>query len=303
MKRCVAVLVLALHVMAQPAYAWDDVGHQVITRIAWEHMTSRARAAALTLLSRAPSDSGMSELRPAGASERRDRDFFVRASTWADLVRDTSRAERYRSYHRGAWHFINFFFEDTPRGFRDRPDLPPDTVHVVGRLSELERSIVDPRRSPAERAVDLAWILHLVADIHQPLHATAQVTSSAPRGDQGGNLFRLNGSANLHGYWDSLIRRGNPRMPRENEGEYIDRVARTIGRVHPRSDFSREISNRNFEHWARASFEMAKDHVYATPPGQTPSEEYRIASVHQAERVAAIAGYRMADLLNRTIGR
>ena len=57
------------------------------------------------------------------------------------------------------------------------------------------------------KAVALAWLLHLVGDIHQPLHCSSRVTpdEALPRGDAGGNTFRLDDNRNLHGYWDRIL--------------------------------------------------------------------------------------------------
>src|SRR5262245_9689965 len=69
-KRWTAALLLGVQLCAQPAYAWDAVGHQVIARIAWDNMTPRARSAAVALLSNAPADSDLRTLWPAvGTSE------------------------------------------------------------------------------------------------------------------------------------------------------------------------------------------------------------------------------------------
>lgn len=305
MKRyLLAGLLLALQFFPTAAHAWDEIGHEVIARIAWEQMTPRARAAAIALLSHAPEDSDLLDLYPLrGTAAERERTLFVEASTWSDIVRDRDFPERATKYHRGNWHYVNFFFEDTPQGPRDRTDITGDSVHVVNRLAMLEQAIQDLRRPSAQRAIDLAWVLHLVGDLHQPLHTTARVTDTEPRGDQGGNLFRLKGErSNLHSYWDSSISREFPRRPGEAEHEYVARIARTLTERHPRSEFAGALNPGSYEAWAREGFATAKRQVYATPPGEQPSPEYARAAYATAERVAALAGYRLAELLNRVLG-
>lgn len=301
--RWIAAVALAGQLFAQPAYAWDEIGHEVIARIAWANLTPQARAAAGAILSHAPEDSGLLALRPAtGAEVNRRRIHFVEASTWPDVVRSDAFPARKRAYHRSNWHYVNYFFEETPQGPRDRPDLRPDTVNAVERLARLEGWVVDPQRPAAQRATDLAWILHLVGDIHQPLHSTARVTATEPRGDQGGNLFKLNGSVDLHSYWDGAIRRGFRRRANEPEHTYVTRIANTVMERHPRSGFSAgELEPGRYEEWAQAGFETAKAQVYATPRGQAPSPEYAAATIATAERAAALAGYRLARLLNRVL--
>ena len=53
-------------------------------------------------------------------------------------------------------------------------------------------------------------IIHYLGDIHQPLHAVAEVDSRFPEGDQGGNLQKIpmdkaSGVDELHAVWDSVI--------------------------------------------------------------------------------------------------
>ncbi|HEX2190350.1 MAG TPA: S1/P1 nuclease [Longimicrobiaceae bacterium] len=302
-RRWIAATVLAGQLLAQPAYAWDEIGHEVIARIAWANLTPQARAAAAAILSHAPEDSGLRALRPAGGTlEERRRVFFVEASTWPDIVRDTTFPARVLAYHRSNWHYVNYFFEETPQGPRDRPDLRPDTVNAVERLALLDDWVVDPGRSAAQRATDLAWILHLVGDIHQPLHATARVTGTepAPRGDLGGNRFRLDGS-NLHSYWDGAIRRSFPALPGEREHARVSRIADALMERHPRGALPAAELEPAYEAWARAGFETAKAQAYDTPRGQEPSAEYRAATAATAERAAALAGYRLARLLNSVL--
>jgi len=56
------------------------------------------------------------------------------------------------------------------------------------------------------KSYDLVWLLHLTGDIHQPLHCATRVSATLKNGDAGGNAVKLlPASAELHGYWDSLL--------------------------------------------------------------------------------------------------
>jgi hypothetical protein len=302
-RRWIAGLALAGQLFALPAHAWDAVGHQVIARIAWETMSPQARAAAAAILSNAPEGSGLLEMVPArGKAEARRRAFFVEASTWPDVVRSDRFPERRSLYHRSNWHYVNYFFEDTPQGPRDRPDLLPDSLNAVERLGVLERTVADPRRPSAQRAVELAWVLHLVGDLHQPLHTVARVTETEPRGDQGGNLFRLDGRNTLHGYWDGSITRAHPARPGETEQAHVNRVARALMQAHPRGGFTEaQLAPGAYEEWGRAGLETAKRQVYGTPRGQEPDAAYRDAARATAEQAAVLAGYRLGRMLDWTL--
>ncbi len=76
------------------------------------------------------------------------------------------------------------------------------TVHQAGAaLKNNTKNIT------AERSLFARYLIHMVGDIHQPLHSVALFNHTFPKGDQGGNLLKvklLNGSiANFHSFWDS----------------------------------------------------------------------------------------------------
>jgi len=55
------------------------------------------------------------------------------------------------------------------------------------------------------KSYDLSWLLHLVGDVHQPLHSTTRVSTTKPDGDDGGNGVKLTSPANLHTFWDDVL--------------------------------------------------------------------------------------------------
>ena len=164
----------------------------LVTEIAWEHIDEETRSAAVDLLRSAPSDAGLAL--PISAQE-----LFVRAGYWPDFVRDEAWPARKEAYDHPTWHYVNHFW-------RDGEWLPErgTSGELLERLSVLERGV--------ESGVDLAWLLHLVGDVHQPLHSSARVTDREPDGDRGGNDFAIDDleAPNLHAYWDTIVTRSRP---------------------------------------------------------------------------------------------
>jgi hypothetical protein len=302
----------------EPASAWNATGHQVVARIAWGTMTPAVRQRVMALLEAAPGDACLADLqrvdsRPLAA---RRRDFFLDASTWADIVRpgenDTRPCTR---FNRPEWHYINYFWQGVSGATgrerpTDRSDLAPPTSNVVAQLPFLRAFAAcgTPQcgTTTADRAVALAWILHLVGDMHQPLHAQARVTSqpNEQKGDQGGNLFVLQTGApalRLHGYWDSIVDRSVPKLDGESQPVYVGRVAARVTRKHPRAAALARLRPGDFDAWAREGFETAKTSVYPATlkRGELPGESYRVQAFSIAEQAIALAGYRLGDLLNR----
>ena len=84
-----------------------------------------------------------------------------------------------------------------------REGLRLDSLNIIEALQRSTSRMKQTDTTPQEKAIDLCWIMHLVGDLHQPLHATALFSVQGfPRGDRGGNLIKLTSSWNLHSFWD-----------------------------------------------------------------------------------------------------
>ena len=314
------VTLIVFWLLPHTALAWDAVGHQLVARIAWENMSATARRTVVDVLRAAPQDACLLDLFPNDSRPLadREREFFVRSSTWPDIVRPDTRPGVVDTrpcirFHRRDWHFINFFWKGTSGGTNNsRPqDLkaidPPD-VNAVDQLRLFRPFLVcsSPQcgASPEERAIVLAWILHLVGDIHQPLHTSARVTSTETKGDRGGNLFLLDGDHTLHGYWDGIVKLAISKQQNESDAAYLERVAGIIMQEHPRSQMSSRLQSIDFEAWAREGFETTKKAVYpvSLKRNQKPTSGYRDNALNIAKEAIAIGGYRLAELLNRMFG-
>ena len=306
MKRIIFGLVLTLTLFSsQSAVAWNGTGHKLVARIAWDDMTPTTRANVIALLLKIPSNACLRERFSKNASrplEVRQREFFTVAATWSDIVRpiDKHDTRPCTKYHRRDWHFVDFFWSgfsgDSANPPRDLP-IPVAEENALERLMELEELVVSDK--PAnQRAIFLGWILHLVGDIHQPLHTSGRVTSEPEeqQGDAGGNLFKLGPKLSLHSYWDGIV-------DRQKGNVNIDTVARKFRSDHPRSSFN-ELFPGDFEKWVRESLENAKNKAYpkSLKRGTLPSTGYQNSTFEVADESIAKAGYRLADLLNQLFG-
>jgi hypothetical protein len=299
----VALTFAAAGLAALPLQAWDRTGHMVVARIAWEELSPKARAAAYELLQAAPADADLSLPQSEGSLDKGQRQQFQIAAYWPDLMRNGAFPERRDKYHHGDWHWINNFFEQDEDGkARELTDREVPGL-VVDRLETLVPMLGDASRPAEERAIHLAWVLHLGGDVHQPLHATARITKTEPQGDRGGNLFALARKSNLHAFWDGILRSSNSRWLR-SEDAYVGGIASSIMREHRPEEFGDRIRDRNYGGWARESFEISMAEVYARelerdgkPPGS-----YRKRAVELGRMRVALAGYRLAALLEETFG-
>jgi len=319
----VVILVLVL-LSPHSVFAWNATGHKLVARIAWEQMNDTARRNVIAILRGAPADACLLDP-PLGGADG-ERELFVRTSIWPDIVRpDDRQAPDTRPctrFHHRDWHFINFFWKgisgetnaNRPRELtaQELKSIQRPDVNAVILLSFFQPLVACDKpqcgTSLEGRAITLAWILHLVGDIHQPLHTSARVTAAAPQGDQGGNLCKLAQSSrfSLHGFWDGIVDIQMPRPQNETESAYLERISRLIMQKHPRSGMSSRLQPFDFDAWSREGFETTKRVVYprTLQCGETrnPSATYRGNAFSTAEEAIALGGYRLGELMNHLFG-
>ncbi|HXL12095.1 MAG TPA: S1/P1 nuclease [Gemmatimonadales bacterium] len=296
--------IVAGALLVLPASAlWDAAGHRTVAAIAWEHMTPRARTRAVELLRHGPALANFASLRPPQGSEAaRDRALFLNAATWADLVR--SRDQAWHAYHHATWHYADFYWEVENGRPHDIPGTGPDSLNAAERIVVLRATLTDANAADTTKAVALAWLLHLVGDIHQPLHCSSRVTPDEPlpQGDKGGNTFRLDDDRNLHGYWDRILDASVAPDPGEDSIAYADRVAHRIEGTHSRASLAAPLAATDVLGWAQEGLRLAQTVVYAgVTRGSAPSAAYEAEALEVSEGRIALAGYRLAALLNAAL--
>ena len=288
-------LLLALFFFWLPlaAHAWNAAGHRLVAVIAWQQLSPPSREAIGSLLARHP-DHGRWIERARSADGI---DIFAEAATWPDDIRhdprfydeerepptpplhgltDTARHKR--------WHYVDL----DPQG---RP-VDGEIDRQIERLVHLLRTskIGENPRSTAELdeiADALPWLLHLVADIHQPLHV-------GRHGDEGGNAVEIENTYNkrlpfssLHLYWDDLP--GPPWL----RGQRLEKSAARLLESHPAPPQG------SVGRWRDESHRLL-DLAYPEASGSLlpiVSEDFHRRSREIADRRIAEAGYRLGRLL------
>lgn len=314
LKIKITCLLVFCFLLSVPALAWDDVGHKTIAYIAWQKMTPQARTKAIATLRGASEDSdiGTFFMNTAQDLAAREQDYFMLMSTWSDIIRDRDFKVRYSKYHHGPWHYLDTFWREGANG---KPELvtgmEEDKENAVERLFYFDKLLRDSSASKEDKAVALAWILHIAGDIHQPLHASGRVTPEEPKGDQGGNLFLLtpkdtprDKQENLHWFWDSIIVRNIPRGASCDE-DFISMVGNQIMKKYPESEFRNRLELGKFDDWQQESYRIAATKLYPATlkRNEMPSPAYRRMALRIAEEQIALGGYRLGAMLNQILGQ
>lgn len=104
-------------------------------------------------------------------------------------------------------HYIDYPFE--VNGGRCNAEVFNSEVNILVGLRAHWQTIASRNADAWTRGVALRYLLHMMGDLHQPLHTVSRCTPQTPQGDEGGNGFGLlTGSSagdvrNLHSMWDS----------------------------------------------------------------------------------------------------
>ena len=295
-----------------PVAAWDDAGHKAIAYIAWEQMTPATREKVFDILMNAPEDSDLSVfyLQDSRSEAVKRREFFMIAATWADIIRDKKFKNRFDKYHHSNWHYSDTFWTMNNGTIKLLPKPDGDGGLAMEKIAEFVQLLKNGTAPDTDQSIAIAWIEHLVGDIHQPLHNSARVTELEPKGDQGGNTFLLTPkdtprekSENLHWFWDSILNRNIPRND-VCDSDYVVPIAETIMKKFPLAEMQTRLEPDKLEQWHEESFKVATKEVFPTDliRYETPTAKYRRNALRVSEEQMALAGYRLGALFNELFG-
>lgn len=297
------------------ASAWDDVGHKITGYVAWQRMSPAARDEVVRILRKAPEDSHLSAFYMVygpQSEEVRKREYFTMVPTWADIVRDRDFPIRQKAYHRSNWHYSDTFWRQIDGKAEIITDKEPGGQGLV-KLIEFDKVIRDSTVADKEKALALAWFLHIGGDLHQPLHTSGRHTDSEPKGDQGGNFFLLEPKGtqageypyNLHWFWDSIVGRNIPFNDARAEQDYLEFVVRQMTHRYSYEELKGELKLGDYAAWRQESFELAVSDVFRNDLERfkEPSDDYRRNAYRVSERRLVLAGYRLGDTLEQLFGK
>ncbi len=296
--------------LASPASAWWCEGHEMVALIAEHHLNPRALAAVTALLQSQPVDSALHRFCKPDTP-----DLMADAATWADDAKKTEKTE--------TWHYM-----DIPLGVK-HGDLDPYCKPVGPSsnggarpgclLSALRYNLNilhDYKESDFERARALRYLIHLIGDLHQPLHSTSN-------NDQGGNcvpvqFFSDAKVSNLHSIWDGMIMNRDMK----DRGVTVVQMADKLDREYEKQSGAWTKHGTEFAKWIWEAHALGLKVTYGDLEPKVPVEKleespdckaetakdaalhlhvdqsYEQKAVPVIEEQIAKAGYRLAEVLN-----
>lgn len=285
MKRLLpALAALTALLLASPAGAYWEYGHQTVAEIAWANIKPTTRTRILALL-RQQKLLGTPECK-AGTIEE--------AAVWADCIKGIKNPDGKQKFgETNAWHYqdVNIC---TPF---DLIEACKDGNCVSAQIVRDAKLLADRRIPTADRVRALAFLIHFVGDLHQPLHA-------GEKGDKGGNDVKADygtftaSRLNLHSIWDGYL------------AERAISTGPSLVRHYSPTE-RRTITAGDVISWSRESWQVARDATYATaiggdPCGPTPTRvKLDNATIEQLVPTVRLevkrGGLRLAKLLDQAL--
>ncbi|MBO9621476.1 MAG: S1/P1 nuclease [Sphingomonas sp.] len=232
MIRKLLLLVAALIGFSSPAHAWWELGHETVAAIAYKNVSPAVQREIRQLLSH----QALLETPTCPART------IEEASVWADCIKTLGPRFSY-AYN---WHYQNV---NICKPFDIKSNCP-DGNCVSAQVERNLKLLKDKKVPVRERVMALAFLVHFVGDLHQPLHA-------GDRGDLGGNRARaaygdyVTEKLNLHTIWDGLI------------AERAITTPPSLIRVYSSEERGR-LGAGTVEDWSRESWQVARDVVYGS---------------------------------------
>jgi S1/P1 Nuclease len=254
MKRLAICLLLVVVIV--PAWAWGPTGHRVVGLIAERHLSTKAKKKIKQLL-------GQQSL--------------AIVSTWMDDVRSDST-----HIDMSDWHWVTVETGSTYAASKKNPK-----GDIIASLERVIAELKSHKLSPEQEVEDLKILVHLVGDIHQPLHVGCC-------DDSGGNRVKVNwfrNETNLHHVWDSDMIDDTQLSYSEFPDALIEPDAATVA----------TWQHASVNDWVGEAMGYRKQ-VYAIGDGKL-GYKYNFKNFPTVKERLSKAGIRLAGILNQIYGQ
>lgn len=281
--RSLMLFIAALIAWSSPAAAYWEYGHETVARIALDQVRPDTRAKIIGLLrqGRLLETPGC----PVATIEQ--------TSVWADCIKPLGDRFAY-AY---SWHYQNV---DICKPF-DLKGACKDGNCVSAQVERQARLLADPKVPQRERLMALAFLVHFMGDLAQPMHA-------GDRGDLGGNKVAANyglvgGRTNLHSIWDGyLAERAISTPPGGANGLVANLTTEERAR----------IAAGTVTDWSRESWEASRSQAYTSLLGDPCGDKSMVrptlteadvqSLIPEVRREILAGGLRLARLLDDALG-
>lgn len=247
---------LLLFSQTQSALAWGQTGHRAIAQLAMNHLDKKTQKELFKIMGH---------------------ESLVEASTWMDDIKSDSTWDFART-----WHYVTI-----PDGESYETAKKEERGDAVEAIQRMKLIIQDDSKSKEEKRNAVAMLVHLIGDIHQPLHVGNGT-------DKGGNDVKIKwfyNNSNLHRIWDS-------EMIDSKQFSYSE-LAKLVD--HPHEEKVENLDNTDINIWLKEAMDL-RPQVYDLTNDEYLSYEYMYKNWDTVKDRIEKAGRRLAAVLNELLG-
>ena len=262
----------------------------IIARIAYEELKNNDPVTLLVV---------EQELEALKQFTKEDKHSFVEAAIWHDDIKEV-----------GWTSFTPMHYVETPyitdNYSGDIYNEPMNVTWAIAQqINALNNTIKPDFNTDAMFSFSWRFLIHLIGDIHQPLHAASMYSDYFDGNDKHGRKFKVIYPENksvkqLHQFWDSCIDQfGSMFAPlNDHEWDLIGEYAKQLTYNTPRSKLADRLKIKDYKIWIEESYNLAIEYAYnGITPETKPSQEYIDRSRKLINEQVALAGYRLADMI------
>ena len=255
--RKIAFIFLAMLIPAM-AFAWGAKGHDIVACVAEKNISKKTRRAVEKVL---------------------DGHSMVYVANWMD---NASHTKEYA--YTKTWHYVNVDPKEQTY-FNSEKEAKGD---VVTAINSIVANLKSGDLNPEEERAQLMMLIHLVGDMHCPMHA-------GRRTDRGGNGFKLKWfgqNTSLHSLWDSKIIESARTWSYTEWRDHLDTVSKK---------YKKEVMKGTYEEWFTATVSNAAllyEYQEALGDGRMNPYEYVYKFSPMLEEQLLLGGLRLAYVLN-----
>jgi len=255
MKKIIS-LFLVVPLFISQAMAWGQTGHRVVGLVAQEHLSKKAQKKVIQIL---------------------HNNSLAEVSNWMDDIKSDAAYN-----HTHDWHWVTI-----PDGMKYEETQKNPHGDLLMKIEEIVAALKAHNLSPEKEEENLKYLVHLVGDLHQPLHVGG-------KDDTGGNAVKLQWfgqNSNLHRVWDSDMIDGK-------DLSYTE-LASFVGE--PSKAQVKEWQAHTVRDWAYGMM-VYRPQVYNLPADNKLSYRYSYENFNTVQQLLLQGGIRLAGLLNEIYG-
>ena len=254
MKKYLSILILSL--ISLQGFGWGQTGHRVVGEIASRYLTRKAKKNIEAVLGN---------------------QSLAMCSNFMDEIKSDRQYD-----HLGPWHYCTI-----PDGKTYEQAGTPEEGDIIMAINRISSDLISKNFRMEDEAFNLKCLVHLVADIHQPLHVGTGY-------DHGGNDLKVEyfwNSSNLHRVWDSGI----------IDQQHLSYMEYTNWIDHPTKEDMVGWTSSSVIDWAYESMEY-REPMYDLPQGNKINYRYNYLHINTVNLRLLQAGIRLAGILNEIYG-